>query len=125
MRISGKNGKLMIGSSQLHIKGWDADDTVDTPESTDSESAGVKRRIVGHSDFNGNFTGFWDDTSTPMAQGFTPGTEGTIKLYTDATHFYQAAVIINSLSPSVDVHGGGPVEFKGSFVGNGPVTRPA
>ena len=124
-RISGKTGKLLLGATQLHITEWSLDDMVDTPESTDSESNGWKTRIVGQADFNGSFSGFWDDTTSPMTQGFTPGTAGTIKCYVNATAFYSGPVLIAKLSPSVPIKTGDPVEFKGEFVGNGALTRPA
>lgn len=124
-RFSGKNGKLLLGATQLHITDWTLDDMVDTPESTDSESAGSKTRVVGLADFSGTFDGNWDDNTSPMSLGFEPGAEGTIKLYLNATLFYQGPVIINNLSPGASPGTGETVKFKGTFVGNGAITRPA
>lgn len=123
-KIHGSNALVKFDSNTLEMAEWTlnwsnelADVTVFGNDS--------RRRISGLSDCSGTVKGPVD-TSQLLHSGslaYVPGDSTTIKLYINATQYYQFDALIETFDVSAPVDG--IVEISCTFQGNGDVTPPA
>lgn len=125
MAIAGKLGKVMIAENKvLGIKNWSLELSIDNLETTELGSD-WKSYISGLKEWSASSEGDYavsTDTTGQQAlqDAYLAGTEVTVKLYVDATHYYTGKAIVTSLSiedPVDDI-----VTISIEFTGNGELT---
>lgn len=123
--ISGKNGKIMIGSSNLtDCTGWTFDREVEIHKYGSCSSNGFKKKVDGTKDGMGTISGKYDPDD-PIEDYIEEGDHVTLLLYVDASKFYSVPAIIAKLSVKVDVDSGEPVSWDADFEADGQWTLPA
>ena len=124
MAIAGKNGKVVIGSSTTEkvvgIKNWSLELSLETLETT-ALGEDWKKYISGLKEWTASSEGDYGvptDTAGQKAlqTAFLNGTTVTVKMYVDATNYYQGEAYISSLSieDPVDDVVSISIEFTGS-----------
>lgn len=122
--ISGKNGKVMIGSTTLaDITKWDFTPTSNNPSYASSATGGFKTRRAGVKDGSGSLD-FKLDLADPITDDFDEGSAVTLLLYIDATRFHTVPAIIDSIAWSVDINDGDVVGGTAQFSITGAWTKP-
>lgn len=122
--ISGKNGKVDVGSSTLlEITSWNFTTTSNNSVWGSSSSSGYKKRQAGTKDMTGNIAGQFD-TSSPIYNTMEEGDDVTLKLYLNASLFYEVPALIESFNLSIDVDNGAVVGWTSAFGSNGAWTKP-
>ncbi|GAB6157854.1 hypothetical protein JCM39194_10540 [Desulfotomaculum varum] len=123
MAISGKSGKLVIGTNTVtEIKNWSLDlglDTIDTTALGDE----WKTFISGLKEWSASAEGSWNIAVDTMGQkviqdAYLSGSLVSLKLYVDATHYYSGEAYISSLGieDPVDDTVNVSFEFQGTGV---------
>lgn len=121
--LSGKNGKITIGSSDLaEITSWSFNPTSNNPAWASSSNAGYKVREAGVKDGSGSFEGKYDKADQ-INDRITVGDKVTLLLYIDASSFFSVPAIIDSISYEVDIDDGEIVSFTCDFSTNGAWTN--
>ncbi len=122
--LSGSNGKAFF-NAELNVTGWTFERRVDALETTHSGSGGVEQSIAGVKRYRGtveaNFDG--DQAPTDATPNVKEGAAGTLKLYTDATKYYELPVLITRLELASEVEG--LVRYRFAWQGTGAVTERA
>ena len=122
---SGKDGKVMIGSTTLaSITHWKLRTFAQNPAHASSATGGVKTRNPGVKDASGEIS-FLLDFTDPITDQLEEGALVTLKLYLDATKFYSVPAIIDAIEFSdVDMDDGRTIGGTAKFSGTGPVVKP-
>jgi hypothetical protein len=122
--ISGKNGRIKIGSTTLaDITLWQLVTRAGNPAYASSATQGWKTRREGVRDASGTVR-FKLDLADPITDDFDEGDPVTLLLYLDATRFYTVPAIIDSLAWEVDINDGDVIGGVAEFSATGPITKP-
>lgn len=123
--LSGKNGKVRIGSSDLaEITGWTFNPTSNNPSYASSGTAGFKKREAGVKDGSGTISGKYDKAD-PIQDRMDVGAKVTLELHVDAAeHKFIVPAIIDSITYTTDMDDGEIVSFDADFSINGAFTNP-
>ena len=123
--ISGQYASAKIGASCVaEANGWSLsrECTVHEFATCQTPSDGGMGAIAGRRKHGGTMKGLYDPTNK-VDDYFDEGDTVTLKLYVDATNYYQGSAVIEKLDiPDVDVKDGAPVEWNASFKANGLFT---
>jgi hypothetical protein len=123
--ISGKNGKVLIGSTALaEITDWTFHTTSVNHAYASSSTGGYRQRVAGVKDGGGSI-GFKLDPADPITDDFDEGSSVTLLLYIDATHFYSVPAVMDSIQLAVDISSGDVLGGTAMFSANGPWTKPS
>lgn len=125
MAVAGKQGKVVLSDNKVvGIKNWSLELSIDSLETTElgndwkSYISGLKEWSASS---EGDYAVHTDTTGQQALQdAYLAGTDVTVKLYVDATHFYTGKAIVTSMSvedPVDDV-----VSISIEFTGNGELT---
>jgi hypothetical protein len=122
--ISGKNGRIKIGSTTLaDITLWQLTTKAGNPAYASSATQGWKTRREGVRDASGTVR-FKLDLADPITDDFDEGDAVTLLLHLDATRFYTVPAIIDSLAWEVDINDGDVIGGVAEFSSTGPITKP-
>ena len=136
VNISGKNGKVVYGSTQIaSITDFDMDVEVETDRFATSDSAGWKLTVDGVQSASG--TANWKRDNAALAafsgsgsgnvfpsQGGTSTATVTLNLYEDSTHFWAVPAKLKNLKVKVDMNTGAAVGGSFGFESTGAITPP-
>lgn len=123
--FSGKDGTVKIASTDIYeIRNWKFNPKSNNPKYASNRTSGYKRTVAGVKEGSGSMSGAWDHTNDFLAV-VNVGTSATLKLYTDATHFFSVPSVIDDVSVNVDVDNGEIVSWDANFSANGAWTNPA
>lgn len=122
--ISGKNGKVLIGTTALaEITDWTFHTTSVNHAYASSSTGGYRQRVAGVKDGSGSI-GFKLDPADPITDDFDEGSSVTLLLYIDATHFYSVPAVVDSIQLAVDISSGDVLGGTAVFSANGAWTKP-
>lgn len=122
--ISGKDGDVKIGSTAIcEIRKWSFSPKANNPSYASNKTAGYTRRVPGIKDGSGSMEGAWDPAS-PAVAVIDPATAVTLKLYINATQFYEVPSVIDEFGLNVEVESGEIVSWTSTFSANGAWTNP-
>lgn len=122
--ISGKDGDVKIsGTAICEIMKWSFNPKCNVPAYASNKTSGYKRRVAGVKDGSGSMEGAWDP-ATPAITVIDPGTGATLRLYINATQYYDVPAVIESFKLDVDVDTGEIVKWSADFGTNGAWTNP-
>ena len=125
MAVAGKLGKVVLETNKVvGLKNWSLELSIDSLETTELGSD-WKSYISGLKEWSASSEGDYavhaDATGQQALQdAYLAGTDVTVKLYVDATHYYTGKAIVTSMSvedPVDDV-----VSISIEFTGNGELT---
>ena len=121
--ISGKNGKVTVASTDIgDVTKWSLDLESNNPAYASNSTSGVKKRVAGVKDSSGSIEYKLDSAAAlPLAAGDTV----TLKLYINASKYYQGDVIIDKVGVVTDIDTGEIVAQTAQFSGNGAWTPPS
>lgn len=123
--FSGKDGTVKIGSTDVaEIRNWKFNPKSNNPKYASNKTSGYKRTVAGVKEGSGSMSGAWDH-AIDFLSVVDVGTSATLKLYTDATHFFSVPSVIDDCSINVDVDNGEIVSWDSNFSTNGAWTNPA
>ena len=114
--LKGYQGNFKVGTDTVgEISEWTLDVSADI---IDKSAFGDewKKKVATQKDWTGSITGRLDTSDTGQS-ALTIGAEITANFYTDATHYYSGAAIVESISRSAAVADLVTVTFN--FTGNG------
>ncbi len=122
--ISGKNGKVVIGSAALaEITDWTFHATSTNHAYASSSTGGYRKRVAGVKDGSGSI-GFKLDPAAPITSDLDEGSAVTLLLYVDETHFYSVPALIDAIHLAVDIASGDVLGGTAAFSANGAWTKP-
>ncbi len=122
--ISGKDGKVKIGSATLaDITHWTLRTQATLSAYASSATAGFRKRVAGIKDGSGSLAGKLDP-GDPISDDFDEGAAVTLLLYIDPTHFYTVPALIESLQLEVDIDRGEVIGWRADFSTSGAWTKP-
>lgn len=122
--ISGKDGKVKIGSTTLaDITQWTLRTRANLAAYASSATAGYRRRVAGIKDGAGTLAGKLDPAD-PISDDFDEGAAVTLLLHIDATRYYTVPALIESLELEVDIDRGEVVGWRAEFSTSGAWTKP-
>lgn len=122
--ISGKNGKVEIGSTVLaSITNWSLTQTSNNDSYASSATSGCKSRVAGVKDASGTIE-IVLDLADPIYDDFTPGSAVTLDLFLDGTEYFIVPAIIDSMSISADIDNGTATRVTAAFSATGAITLP-
>jgi len=123
--FSGKDGTVKIAATDIfEIRNWKFNPKSNNPKYASNKTSGYKRTVAGVKEGSGSMSGAWDHSNDFLAV-VDVGTSATLKLYTDATHFFSVPSVIDDVSVNVDVDNGEIVSWDANFSANGAWTNPA
>lgn len=123
--ISGKDGKVKIGSAELaDITHWTLRTSASLSAYASSATGGFKRRIAGVKEGSGTIEGKLDPAD-PVTDDFDEGSAVTLLLHVDAARYYIVPALIESFRLEVDIDRGEVVGWKAEFSTTGAWTKPA
>lgn len=123
-KISGKNGKILVGSSTLPgIRKWSADLKSNNPQFATSDAPGHKVSVAGVKSGTVSFEAVLDDGDV-IYEDYKPGQEVTLKLYENATRFWIVPVRIEGIKGEADINDGGELVVPYEATCNGAWTYP-
>lgn len=117
--LKGYQGNFKVGTDVVgEISEWTLDVSADI---IDKSAFGDewKKKVATQKDWTGSITGRLDTSDTGQS-ALTIGAEITANFYTDATHYYSGAAIVESISRSAAVADLVTVTFN--FTGNGALS---
>lgn len=122
--FSGKDGKVMIGATDLaHITSWSFNPVSNNPSWASSSTAGFKARVAGIRDGSGTIEGKYDKTD-PIDDRIREGDCVTLLLFQDATRKFTVPAIIDGMSFEQDMDDGDVVTWSADFSSTGAFTYP-
>lgn len=123
-KLHGSNALVKLDANTIEAAEWTFDWNNELADVTVFGNDS-RRRIAGLSDSSGSFKGPVDDSQLlhSGSLAYVPGDAETVKLYINATQYYQVSALIETFSVSAPVDG--VVEITCTFQGNGDVTPPA
>ena len=95
--ISAKVTWTKTGGSLVTLKNQTWSINVKNMVGETSNTTDGKVRVIGLEDYDGEFTGFLD-TTQKISTDIFPGDTGVLKLFQDATTFWQGTVIITDIT---------------------------
>jgi hypothetical protein len=120
MWAAGVGGTNFVEIPEVRV--WNLRISDDAKQYASSSTGGGKRRIAGAEDFSGSMSVYVDRSGTgtndagfDVTLGIKGGAYGVLKLYEDATAFYQGGVYISDVAVSADIEGGGILPAEISF----------
>ena len=121
--LAGKYGKVVVAAATVaEIDEWTLTPSTDIFEKTPF-GATSKTHVAGLNDSTGSFKGRHDMTDTNgqvvLHNAMLAGTQVTLKLYVDGTHFYTVPALIKAKPMKAAVSG--LVEAQFDFQGDGDV----
>lgn len=128
MAVAGKNGKIVINEDNTKtvaaIKNWSLELSLETLETT-ALGDDWKKYITGLKEWSASAEGNYevptdDEGQAALQSAYMNGTTVTVKLYVDATSYYEGTAYISSLSiedPVDDL-----VTISLDFTGNGALS---
>lgn len=128
MAVAGKNGKIVIQEDNTKtvaaIKNWSLELSLETLETT-ALGDDWKKYITGLKEWSASAEGNYevptdDEGQAALQSAYMNGTTVTVKLYVDATSYYEGTAYISSLSiedPVDDL-----VTISLDFTGNGALS---
>lgn len=121
---SGKDGTAKIGSTDIYeLRGWKFNPKSNNPKYASNRTSGYKRTLAGVKEATGSMSGA-DDRANDFIAVVDVGTSVTLKLYTDATHFFSVPSVIDDYSMNVDIDNGEIVGWDANFSSSGAWTNP-
>ena len=117
--LKGYQGNFKVGTNTVgEISEWTLDVSADI---IDKSAFGDewKKKVATQKDWTGSITGRLDTSNTGQS-ALTIGAEITANFYTDATHYYSGAAVVESISRSAAVADLVTVTFN--FTGNGALS---
>ncbi len=118
--ISAKSGNVKNGDTDIaHVIDFNINDLSELQDYASSDTAGVRKRVAGHDDWNGTITCLWD-TAAPL----TKGTSYTLNLYLASAVYYSGAAMVESINIKTPIGDGGIVTVDIAVSGNGVLTPP-
>ena len=126
--FSGKSGKVTVGATTLKVQSWDIEPTTDLDDTTNSSSGGYYEGEPKINKLTGKVQLQWDAASNPTTNppNLVPGAQVALKLYVDATHYWNIAkAFITNTPVAVGAKEGAMVTFAFSFTASGAWTPPA
>lgn len=113
--LAGKAGKVVVGAATVaEIDSWEYTPTMDLIDKTPF-LATSKSHIAGLNDGSGSFKGRHDMTDTngqlALRNAQLAGTQVTLKLYVDATHFYTVPAMLKQHPIKADVASTVDIQF--------------
>lgn len=127
--ISGKNGYVLSGTTNMDVQGWSLDPEVNSFDSTTTADGGWDDETASTNKVSGSFDFFYNPTKKPTGAGagLTPGSTPTLQLYIDEVNdpaeLFTGKALIKKLSLKGKVKDGWLV--TASFVGKGQWTYPS
>lgn len=124
--LQGKNGKVIIGTATVaNLKDWELNLDSQEISSTYFGSDAFETKAPGTKSWSFTTTGdYIVDTDTDgqkaMQDAYLAGTYLTVKLYTDATHYYTGKSFVKSMKVKNDAAGLVTVDF--TFTGTEALT---
>lgn len=120
--ISGKNGKIMIGTTTIaDVRKVSFDIQSNNPQYATSSAPGHKRSVAGVKSGTVSFDVVLDVTNANARQdsSIRIGEQYTLLVYEDASNYWTYPVRIDSMSSEVDINEGGEVSqsYKASTYG--------
>lgn len=110
---SSKDGKAVWDGTDIpHSRGWNFSATSDNKQFASSGTAGHISRVAGHKDHNLTVRAYLDD-ATDIEGILREGDIGVMKLYEDATRFWECPVIVDLIEVTTEIEGGELVEVAG------------
>ena len=114
--------KIEIGSLVIPNQSYTLTRTGNTAQMHNARDGIYRKKTLF--DMTGSFDAFYDDADPPEVE-FDAGDTVTAKFYVDATHCYQASVIIDTLEINPANVVGEGIRVRGSFsLQSGTVTDP-
>lgn len=127
--ISGVNGYVLSGTTNMDVMGWSADPEVNTYDSTTTANAGWDDISASTKKISGSFDFFYNVAKKPTGAtaNLTPGSTPTLQLYIDEVNepseVFTGQAMITKLSLKAKVKDGWIV--TASFTGKGAWTFPS
>lgn len=127
--ISGKNGYVLAGTTNLDVQGWTLDPEVNTFDSTTTADGGWDDTTASTAKAGGSFDFFYNPSKKPTGAtaGLTPGAVRALQLYIDEinspSEVFGGNALITKLSLKGKVKDGFLV--TASFVNKGAWTYPS
>ena len=123
-KISGKNGKILVGNTTLPaIRKWTFDFKSNNPQFATSDAPGHKVSVGGVKSGTVSFEAVLDDGNV-IYENYKPGQEVTLKLYENATRFWTVPVRIEGIKGEADINDGGELVVPYEATTNGAWTYP-
>ncbi len=66
-KYSGKDGTVEVGATEYDVTSWEADETQEEVETTDTGSSGRIETLADHSDLKGSFELFYNTSARPVS----------------------------------------------------------
>ncbi len=118
--ISAKTGDVKHNSTHIaHVIDFNINDLSELQDYASSDTAGVRKRIAGHDDWNGTISCLWD-TTAPL----TKGTNYSLTLYINSAVYYAGDARVESIGVKTPIGDGGIVSVDIGVSGNGALTPP-
>lgn len=123
---SGSAGTVKTGSGPTvvaEVTGWTLNKKVPTHDYASNSSGGFKNTTSGPKKATGTVKGMFDMAA---ASALVEGASLILKLYLDATHFYNIpiAVISDVSVGEVDINDGGYIPFSANWESSGTYSEP-
>jgi hypothetical protein len=106
------------------VRRWTLRITSDSKQYASSSTNGGKRRIAGAEDFDGSVEVYHDATARVDAMGIKGGVTGYLRLWEDATDYYQAPVYVETVDATTDIEGGEIIGGTIAFQRDGALIYP-
>jgi hypothetical protein len=126
--FTGSTGKVIVGSTTLNVKSWEATPTCDLQENTHSGSSGYKTFNAGNMGMTGTVTMEWDAESNPTDNppNLNVGESVALKLYLEDTEgFYIEVAAALIRETPIAVTNGSNVTFTAKWTASGTWTMPS
>lgn len=123
-RISGKDGKISYGASNISdVRRISVSVEANTPEFATSETAGHKVSVTGTKRFDVSCDCVLN-TDDAQYVALRVGDTATLSAYENDTRLWSLPVRVRSIAEEVDVDDGGEVTVAMTFAPNGVFTYP-
>lgn len=120
--ISGINGKILVGASQLvECNGWTLNRSAVLHAYSSCATGGYKKRVAGVKDSSGSLKGLFDPDNF-IDDYFGIGDSVTLNLYVNSSDYYIVPSLIESLDIETDQDEGALVPWSATYGGNGAVS---
>jgi len=88
-----------------NVHSWSLDVSADALDVTNFDSTGWRKQLSGLKGWTGTIEAYIPSDVSLRFQPSDVGSEATLKLYVDSTHYYYGKAICTGVSPSVSVDG--------------------
>lgn len=123
--LSGFNGKVRAGSTDMDVSGWSGDPEVDTFDSTTTADAGWEDVTAAAKKISGSFDFFYNTSKKPTGAtaGISPGNTVTLALDATTGETFTGSALITKLS--IKSKAKESITITASFKGKGAWTYPS